>query len=361
MSEFVRGFLRRFAIAAAFTVCFALSAILLWEGIEGGKIAHDYSVYWRTAQDPAAAYAVGTGAPFPYAPTMLPWIAPLGLVSRLAGYFLVVGLGAVSLILACRPHLSRSALGLTLISAPFFRCIRNGQVSAILTAALIWACGTRNRIVAGIALGCIASIKPQLVLMAPLMLALNKDWRAFASAALSLVSLVALSLLYGPERWPEWVSSMAHFRSAVMDTNVAGIGITPAMLAQRAGFPPLPFLALGVVAGAWMVFLARNSQPLEQTAAIGAGSLLASPYALSYDLVVIAPYAAMMLMQGRVLAMIPLTAMFNPLPLLYPMLGTWKRAGRSNKTGGVELARDATQDNLGKAGLVNPSVHQVDD
>lgn len=309
---------RKIIIIAAFVCCVLVALTLMVRGVADDRLAHDYAVYWRAANEQAAdAYSARHEKPFPYAPTMLLWIAPLGLVSGALGYAILSIGGVAGFVFACRPYLSKTAIALTLISGPMVRCVRNGQVTAILTALLIWSCGTANRVAAGVALGIIASIKPQLVIMAPVMLALNRDWRAFVAAALTFVFIVALAVgIFGAERWPEWFTSMTYFRHVLIEGNVAHIGITPALVAEYYGLSPLPFLIAGAMAGGALVFLCRNAGPLEQATAIGAGSLLAAPYALTYDLVVILPFAALKIMEGRPLSIFSIAAMFNPLPLM---------------------------------------------
>src|SRR5213076_1014541 len=106
--------------------------------------------------------------------------------------------------------------------------------SALLASLTIWACGTTNRVGAGVAFGLIASVKPQLVLMAPLMLALDRDWKAFVSAGLAFVAAVLLALvLYGPGPWSQWVASMGYFHEAVVDLKVLSSGVSPALVAER--------------------------------------------------------------------------------------------------------------------------------
>lgn len=323
--------IRRIVIFAAFACCFLLLLTLLIRGTTDGRIAHDYWVYWRTANaDPALAYDRINLKPFPYAPTMMLWIAPLGLVSAWVGYIVVTTANIASFYFALRSRLSGTAMALAFLSAPMVRCIRNGQVSAILTAIIIWACSTSNRIIAGIGLGVVASIKPQLVVMAPLMLALNRDWRAFFSAAATFAATIALSLLlFGVGRWPEWIESMDYFHHVLFNNNVAHIGVTPAIAAEYLGLPPLPFLLLGIAAGAWLIYTCRDTKGLEQATAVGVGSLLAAPYALTYDLVIVVPLAVLLVMRGKVIGLIPLTAMLNPLPLL---ISAWCLIGTQGKT-----------------------------
>jgi len=228
MSGFVRDAARSAVIFAAILLCLYYSRVMLAGYISLGRFGNDFGVYWRTANLPVeAAYRWPGRYPFPYAPTMLLWISPLSLIPKWPAYFVFVACSLTAFVLACRPYLTRPAIALALIPAPFMRGIFTGQVCAILAALLLWTCGTANRIAAGVALGLIASIKPQLVIMAPLMLALNRDWRAFVGAGAMFLGSVLLSIVvFGPERWPEWIASMDHFHGAVVNNGIIGIGVT---------------------------------------------------------------------------------------------------------------------------------------
>lgn len=125
-----------------------------------------------------------------------------------------------------------------------------------------------------------------------------------------------MSLAYGPDRWSEWLASMDHFHNLVSTTPIISIGVTPATVAESFGLNPLPFLVAGAVAGGALVYLCREMGALEKATSIGAGSLLASPYALAYDLVVVMPFIAAAVARGRLLGFIALAAMLNPLPLV---------------------------------------------
>jgi hypothetical protein len=181
----------------------------------------------------------------------------------------------------------------------------------------LWACRTTNRTGAGIAFGLIASVKPQLVVMAPLMMALNRDWRAFRAAAATFATTIAASiLLFGPHRWPEWIASMEHFRHMVLDTGVVTVATSPAAVAQYFGFAPLPFLMIGIVVGGVIVYLNRDADPLTKTAAITLGSIMAVPYALVYDLTAVVPLLVVAVFEGRFLPAIGMATGFHPAPLL---------------------------------------------
>lgn len=318
MSEFVRKALRIAAPPLAFLHCLAVSSLLFMNYWRAEKFSRDFGVYWRAANQPLSEIYFWQGAfPFPYAPTMLLWIEPLSVIPRWPAYFAFTAISLVALAWACRPYLSKWAIALVLIAPPTARGLYTGQVCAILSAAIIWAFGTSNRVAAGIALGSAASIKPQLVLMAPLMLALNRDWRAFIAAGSVFGATILLSLIfYGPERWPEWLASMAHFHGAVADTTIIQIATTPAAVAERLGYNPLPFMLAGTVIGAGIIYLFRDAEPLEKASAVIIGSLMASPYALAYDLTGLMPLLVLSIFKGRMLPVIGIGTPLHPVPFV---------------------------------------------
>lgn len=322
--------------------CLLTTGMIVLDYVFASKFGNDFGVYWRTAHQPVGEVYFWPGRfPFPYAPTMLLWIAPLALVPKWVAYFVFIGLSLVVFVLACRRHLRMPMIALALISPPVARGLFTGQVCAILAGVTIWACGTANRIAAGVAFGAIASIKPQLVIMAPLMFALNRDWRAFVAAAATFLSIVGLSLVvFGPERWPEWLASMNHFYHAVTDTAVITIGTTPASVAERFGYPPLPFLLIGTLLGAGIVYLCRKAGPLEKAAAIGLGSIMAAPYALAYDLTVAMPFLALAIFQGRPLAVLGLGAPYHPLPLIISIYELLKARLPSSRLSSTPVERE---------------------
>jgi hypothetical protein len=329
MSDFVRETLAKAAVVISVVLCLLMSGALFVDYAHASKFGNDFAVYWRTANQPAElAYLWEGRFPFPYAPTMLLWIAPLSLTGPRPAFFLLCAASIAAFILAFRPYLPRTAIALCLISPPFVRGISTGQVSALLAALMIWACGSANRIAAGMAFGFIASIKPHLVIMAPLMFVLNRDWRAFGAAAFTFLIVVAGSvILFGPSRWPEWIASMDHFHGAVVETNVLDNTITLAALAERLGLRPLPFIVLGMFGGGAVVYLCRSAPPLEKFTAIALGSLLAAPYAMSYDLITVVPLLALTILRGRIFSALAIASPLHPLPMListYELLHTIK-------------------------------------
>lgn len=310
--------LKRPALAVTIGVSVVLSLALLIHGAVANTFATDFSVYWRTANEPAEwAYQPRTSLPFPYPPTMMLWISPLAFLPMWVAFAIWVSLSVAATVAVCRNYLQRPALALLLVCPPMVNGLATGQVSATLAALLLWSCGTRNRFVAGLALAVIASIKPQFVIMAPLLLLVSRDARALLGSVVGFLAIVGTSVLvFGQKAWIEWYHSMSNFHAVLDKDNVLGVAITPAAAAEHVHFPPIPFLIAGSLIGIWLVIRCRKLGPMETSAAIATGSLLAAPYALTYDLVAIAPLLVAAAFADRKVPVIALAGVLNPLPLL---------------------------------------------
>jgi hypothetical protein len=286
-------------------------------------IAMDFGVYWRAANEPLEmAYLQRKFLNFPYPPTMLLWVAPLSLIPMWAGYVVWVALSAGAFLLACRQHLSRREIAVALISMPVVYCLLNGQVAVLLTALLLWACSTRNRVTAGIALAIIASIKPQFVLLAPLLLVVTKDWRAILSSAVAFNLILAASVMaFGFKTWAAWLAMLDHFNMIVAKNGVLMVVITPAGVAERWGLTQVPFLVAGAAFGSWVIVKCRGLDPLHKATAVSAGSLLAAPYAIIYDLTAVVPFLVWCAFRGQIVAALALSGGLNPLPLVVAAWG----------------------------------------
>lgn len=291
--------------------------LLAWFLLEA-SIATDFSVYWRTANEPfQMAYMRRDELPFPYAPTMLLWISLLAVLPMWPAFALWVLFSSFALAKVCRAHLSPRETWLVLASPIVVNGLATGQVSVFLAAALLWAAGTNNRLLAGLGFALIASVKPQLVLLAPLLLLARKDWLALGAASIGYIAIVILSVVvFGIAPWFEWIASMENFHRVLLDQNVTAVAATPAGAAEHWGLPPLPFLAAGLVAGTWLMVRCRNDGPLEVCAAIAVGSLLAAPYALTYDLAPVVPFLVCIIFRGSIAGAVALGVAIHPIPLI---------------------------------------------
>ena len=318
----VRFALDRPALTIAVVISVVMAVGLIATAIVSNTFATDFSVYWRTANDaPSSAYVPRAELPFPYAPTMMLWIAPLSAISLWPAFVIWVTASTVALVLACRRHLSPAETALVVFSPPLINGLAMGQVSAALAALMLWTVTTDKRVMAGISFAVIASIKPQIVLLAPLMMLLNRDWHACASAAFTFLALILMSIvMFGWQLWPDWIGSMDNFRAVLHAQDVLGVAATPASAAENYGLPPLPFLVGGFFVGIWLTFRCRNSAPLAKCAAIACASLLSAPYALTYDLAPIIPMLVFATFRGSIAAAIALSGALHPIPLILAAL-----------------------------------------
>lgn len=173
--------------------------------------------------------------------------------------------------------------------------------NAFLTAALFGAATLlidRRPVVAGLLFGALC-YKPQLGILIPLALAAAGQWRAFAAAAVSAVSLVALSFaLFGPETWHAFLETLGASPAMYQSGRIRFGGMAnPFGAARLLGLDaPLAYavqgfasvVAAGIVVAVWR---ARLSLPT-RAASLAAAAVVAAPLVLLYDLMLSAVAAA---------------------------------------------------------------------
>ncbi len=293
----------------------------------GLPIGFDFIAFWGAARmalsgNPVGAYDLqalvkvqqgalpglheGPLGPWQYPPSFLMLVLPLGLMPYLWSYLVFIGasfagLAAVMRRLFRQLDLPADALWLPLLGFPAVMINAFEGQNGFLTGALVCAALLllpRRPAWAGVAIG-LLSIKPQLGLLLPLALACGGFWRTllyalFTAAGLTVVSIALFgtdTLLAFFERLPEvasWVS-----------TGKMPLGKMPTVFAyaRLLGLPaPAAFLVHGLVALAvaglvgwcWL----RCKDWALRSAALLAGTMLASPYLYDYDLVWLAPALA---------------------------------------------------------------------
>lgn len=174
--------------------------------------------------------------------------------------------------------------------------------NGFLTAALMATALTqldRRPILSGILFACLA-YKPQFGVLIPLVLAASGRWRVFMAAAGGVVVLAALiTLAFGANVWGAFLAS-THFTRVVVleqgDTGWQKIQSVFSVVRMWGGSVPLAYAVQGAVALAVAVALAllwrsRAAFALK-AAALAIGCLLATPYSLDYDLMLLAPAIA---------------------------------------------------------------------
>ena len=164
----------------------------------------------------------------------------------------------------------------------------------------------RNRqVAAGVLIGLLA-YKPQFGVLIPLALIAGGYWRAFFSASVTVIILLGFStLLFGIEIWAAFFESSHFTRTIVLETGETGWEkIQSLFSALRMWGAPLPLAygAQGVLFAALAggtIWLWRSEAAFEiKAAGLIITSLLATPYAMDYDLMAFAPAIAFLASVG---------------------------------------------------------------
>ncbi len=259
------------------------------------SLAYDMAAHYDVEQ---AVTAPGIGYQyFFYPPVWLLPLAPLSRLPYLASFILFQAttlaafLGAVRLVL---PSAGWRTVVVVLAFPAVWWTFGQGQNSfltaALFTAglALLW----RRPILAGVLLGCLC-YKPHIGLLIPVALVAGRHWRAFASAGVTVVVVVLLSIaVFGIAPWAAFMARAIASSGIYADghINLAGM-VTPFALARLAQAPSaaasavqavMALLAAGFVWHAWR----RPAKPEAQAAALLAATLLAAPILLLYDYVI---------------------------------------------------------------------------
>lgn len=272
----------------------------------------DFLSYWAASiltvgGSPAGAYDVtlhhivqqrafpfDTRLPFAYPPLYLLFLVPFGFLpyAVAAAVWVAATLGAYGA--AARrimPDWSAAAIAFP----PVVICGISGQ-NGLLTAALFMAGLSmlgRRPFVAGLIFGCLV-IKPQLGLLLPLAFIAAREWRAFAGAAVTVVTLIVLSLIaFGIAPWFGFFNQFSLFAAIATDGLVGWHKMASVFTSLRlAGLASPLALAIHIACGVaaatavWQVWRATDNM-LTRGAILAPASLLISPYLYIYDQVML--------------------------------------------------------------------------
>jgi alpha-1,2-mannosyltransferase len=328
---------RNLAYWGAVTVCLELAAgeFIGWLrfALTGDLRGPDFFIYYASSllllnRGPGATYDFAVQKQFQdqvtgqwtghfiLLPQILPpWVTlifyPLGLLPYRAAYIawgatilVLVGIAIAILLraggLRGRPALLGAAAAAA--SLPVFILLLQGQsdapmIAAVAAAALAWKTAHLARAGAFAALGL---VKPQLLLLLPVLFLVRRSWRAVVAFSLGCVALVAISLLvYGIDANLAWLRVLAPWAFAgqanfPVDTQ-SQFSLRGILLLL--GLPPavqLSLLVVGFLAVAAILFRSRSDPRLQLALAIAA-SVVLSPYQHAHDL-------ALLIVPGLLLA-----------------------------------------------------------
>jgi hypothetical protein len=180
----------------------------------------------------------------------------------------------------------------------------NGFLTAALMAGALMLLDSRP-VVAGILIGLLA-YKPQFGVLIPLVLIASGRWRVFFAAAVTVALLaLAVTLAFGVEVWTAFLASTAFTRTVVLEQGGTGwykIQSVFSWVRMWGGTVDLAYAVQGAVtlivaAALGWLWRARVSFAI-QAAALLIGTVLATPYSLDYDLMLLAPAIAFLAADG---------------------------------------------------------------
>ncbi|HEX8620647.1 MAG TPA: glycosyltransferase family 87 protein [Allosphingosinicella sp.] len=277
----------RLAIEGRLDLLYDLEAYSAYQQglFDGALRAHNYSY-----PPPTLLYTWAFGL-LPYPVALLSWLALTG----------------TAFAFAARPYLRDAGLPawLALAAPATLLNVWAGHYGLLIGALWLGAFHLlpRRPATAGILIG-LMLVKPHLAILAPLILARRGEWRAFAAAAATAASLVALSALaFGPELWRTWLSVTVGVQTAMVDdVGTYFLTMMPTIVptVSAFGFPGAAAWTLQILAAAAAVAALLFNMPRESREAGLAGGVatfLVLPYAFNYDMTV--PGLAALLMLAR--------------------------------------------------------------
>jgi hypothetical protein len=250
------------------------------------------------------------GQNWSYPPSVMLLAAPFGQLSYLAALVCWTLLGVAAFVTVAGKQVPdwRILIPVVISPAALF-CLISGQ-SSFLTAAMliaIFAWLDRRPVAAGLLIG-LLTIKPQLGILFPFMLAASGRWRVFSAAAATALALVGVTAaIFGAQIWVDFLSkglpvqglvladpdriATPFFPTVFMNLRGLDLGYAAAMSIQAV----FSAFALGVVV--WAFRFRRDADPPLLLALFLACSAIASPYLLAYDLLPLT-FAAVALLAG---------------------------------------------------------------
>lgn len=258
-------------------------------------------VYDIAAMGAAQAWAIAPSKgprPFPYPPSALILVAPFGVLPFWAAFWSWTILSIIAFWSAVRRVASGWAVPLAIAMPHPVLALLLGQTTMFASSAAIGAISLLEErpALAGMLFGVGAALKPQSVLLAPLVFLRRRSGRCAAGAAASFGGLCLASLLFGGGLWPAWLAALSEHPQMVSHYHLEIMGATPRMAAIGLHLHAVTvtvFQLLGVIAGVAILWVGFGSTSvLTRVQCFAVGCLLASPYAMRYEIAMLAPVLA---------------------------------------------------------------------
>lgn len=181
---------------------------------------------------------------------------------------------------------------------------QNGFLTAALMGGALVALPGRPAL-AGVLFGLLI-YKPQYGVMIPLALLAGAHWRTIAAAAATVALLtLATTLVFGPQIWTAFLASTEFSRTVVLEQGGTGWHKIQSLFswARMWGASiPVAYALQGVLMAALCVAIVRlwhSTVPHAlKAAALCLAAILATPYTLDYDMMVLAPAIAFVAADG---------------------------------------------------------------
>jgi len=252
----------------------------LWTGarVETGRL---YDFGFVTEQQ--AWLYTGKVRPFVYPPSALLFVRPFGLMPFWVAYPLFMTLSGALFLWAAR-RIGADWRVVMLAPAVVLVAVA-GQLTFLISGLAMTALALRGRpVLAGVLLAIAGAIKPQMLVLLPLALLAEGNWRTFWATVATAGLLLVSSLPFGAS-WLEWVQALPRFHDLVQsDWTLLKTAATP-----YAAWGPLSLVVTVPVAVFAVWFAFRSDNVPRRVLALLGGALAISPYAMNYEVALLVP------------------------------------------------------------------------
>ncbi len=290
----------------------------IWVAGRSVLAGHPESPFDPWSHAAAQAQAFGSGNSF-YGWHYPPYFLAVATISALMPYLIALVVWQISSLTFYLGVMWRILPGTTaMIGAAAFPAVyvnmghgHNGFLTAgLLGSALL--CVPGRPILSGVLFGLLA-YKPQFGLVVPLALLAGGYWRTIVAGMVTLVVMTAASVAaFGVESWVAFEQSLTFTRTVVLeDGNTGWEKIQSTFAAVRMWGAPVPLAytvqaltSTAVLAAVFWVWRMQTDRRL-RGAAVLAATLLATPYCLDYDLMLLGPALAFLVAYGMERGFLP--------------------------------------------------------